>query len=77
LGKTISWTEVEDQTLRRLARSGMLAGQIAGRMGYSAPAIRTRAAKLGIPIAKGSPGRSSMNVAIRRRQSASIPKSAA
>jgi len=52
LGKRLNWTKVEDDTLRRLARSGLLVGEIAALMGISAPTIRVHAAKLRIQIAK-------------------------
>ena len=54
MGKRLNWTKVEDDTLRQLARSGLLGGEIAARMGISAPTIRVHAAKLRIPIAKAS-----------------------
>jgi len=50
-----------------LARSGMLAGEIAARMGISVPTIRVHAAKLRIPIAKASTGRFSKKARITVR----------
>jgi DNA-binding CsgD family transcriptional regulator len=67
LGKRLNWTKVEDHTLRQLARSGMLAGEIAARMGISVPTIRVHAAKLRIPIAKASTGRFSKKARITVR----------